>query len=40
MYNIEKAHFIVQEMIMDGYVLDANKTNVLSAVLLLDKAVK
>jgi AP-4 complex subunit sigma-1 len=38
MYNIEKAHFIVQEMIMNGCVIESNKANVLSAIQLLDKS--
>lgn len=33
MFNIEKAHFIVDEMIMGGYIVDCNKANVLNPVI-------
>ena len=29
MFNIEKAHFIVDEMVMNGYIVETNKTNIL-----------
>jgi AP-4 complex subunit sigma-1 len=32
MFNIEKAHFIVDEMIMNGHIVETNKSNVLSPV--------
>ena len=33
MYNIEKAHFIIDEMIANGCILETNKENILSPVL-------
>ena len=30
MFNIEKAHFIIDEMVMSGYIVDTNKTNILN----------
>jgi AP-4 complex subunit sigma-1 len=38
MFNIEKAHFIVQEFIMNGCIVDTNKSNVLAHVLQIDKS--
>lgn len=37
MYNIEKAHFIVEEFILNGCILDTNKSNVLQIVQFIDK---
>merc|ERR1711871_133615 len=37
MFNIEKAHFILDEMIMDGCIVDTNKASALRPVLLIDK---
>eukprot|EP01083_Nonionella_stella_P076261 207734_1 len=37
MFNIEKAHFILDEMVMNGEIVETNKSNILSPVLLLDK---
>ncbi len=37
MFNIEKAHFIVQEFILNGCVTETNKTNVLAPVYQIDK---
>lgn len=37
MFNLEKAHFIVQEFVMNGCVLDTNKTNILSPIYQIDK---
>lgn len=33
MFNIEKAHFIVDEMVMGGWIVDCNKANVLNPVI-------
>ncbi len=33
MFNIEKAHFIVDEMIMGGYIVECNKANILNPVI-------
>ena len=37
MFNLEKAHFIVDEFLSNGCILDANRTNVLAPILLIDK---
>lgn len=40
MFNLEKAHYILNEMIVNGRISDANRTNVLHPILLTDKAPK
>ena len=40
MFNLEKAHFLLDEMVMNGYIIETNKTNVLKPVLLLEKTNK
>ena len=40
MFNLEKAHFIVDEFLSNGCILEANRTNILAPVLLLDKQSK
>ncbi len=37
MFNIEKAHFILDEMVMNGHVVETNKSNILTPVKLMDK---
>lgn len=37
MFNLEKAHFILNEMIMNGCIVETNKVNVLKPIVLLDK---
>jgi AP-4 complex subunit sigma-1 len=37
MFNLEKAHFIVQEFLMNGCVLETNKTNLLASIYQIDK---
>jgi len=37
MFNLEKAHFIVDEMFMNGCIVETNKKNILKPVVLLDK---
>jgi AP-4 complex subunit sigma-1 len=37
MFNLEKAHFILDEMVMNGCIIETNKNNVLAPVQLLDK---
>lgn len=37
MFNLEKAHFIVQEFILNGCIVDCNKSNVLLPIQVLDK---
>jgi len=40
MFNIEKAHFILDEMVMNGHIVETNKANVLRPILEMDKASK
>jgi AP-4 complex subunit sigma-1 len=40
MFNLEKAHFILDEMVMNGYIIETNKTNVLKPIVLLEKTNK
>ncbi len=40
MFNLEKAHFILDEMVMNGYIIETNKTNVLKPIVLLEKTSK
>ena len=37
MFNLEKAHFIVQEFILSGNIVETNKTNILAPVYQIDK---
>jgi len=37
MFNIEKAHFIIDEMIMNGQIVETNKNNVLNPVIAVVK---
>eukprot|EP00162_Nutomonas_longa_P002439 comp13074_c0_seq1/m.17705 comp13074_c0_seq1/g.17705 ORF comp13074_c0_seq1/g.17705 comp13074_c0_seq1/m.17705 type:complete len:144 (-) comp13074_c0_seq1:53-484(-) len=37
MFNIEKAHFLLEEMVMNGCIVETNKTNILQPVQLIDK---
>ena len=38
MFNIEKAHFIIDEMIMTGYIVETNKANILNPVIAIVKS--
>ena len=38
MFNIEKAHFIIDEMIMTGYITETNKANILNPVIAVVKS--
>lgn len=40
MFNLEKAHFILNEMVMNGCIVETNKANILKPILLLEKASK
>ena len=40
MYNIEKAHFIIDEMIMNGCIVETNKENILNPVITIIKSTK
>merc|ERR1719197_744112 len=37
MFNLEKAHFILDEMVLDGCIVDTNKSAALNPVYLLEK---
>ena len=37
MFNIEKAQFIIDEMIMSGYITETNKSNILAPVIAVVK---
>lgn len=37
MFNLEKAHFIVEEMLSNGKIVETNKANVLDPIRLMDK---
>jgi len=37
MFNIEKAHFILDEMIANGNIVEMNRTNILNPLVLMDK---
>ncbi|EIE26775.1 Adaptor protein complex sigma subunit [Coccomyxa subellipsoidea C-169] len=38
MFNLEMAHFIVDEMLMNGCIVETNKQNILAPIQLLEKA--
>ena len=38
MFNIEKAHFIIDEMIMNGIIAESNKANILNPVIAIVKS--
>eukprot|EP00588_Corethron_pennatum_P014866 CAMPEP_0194278716 /NCGR_PEP_ID=MMETSP0169-20130528/11913_1 /TAXON_ID=218684 /ORGANISM="Corethron pennatum, Strain L29A3" /LENGTH=60 /DNA_ID=CAMNT_0039022973 /DNA_START=373 /DNA_END=555 /DNA_ORIENTATION=- len=40
MYQMEKVHFIVDEMVMDGYIMETNKSNILKPIDLIEKESK
>lgn len=37
MFNIEKAHFILDEMVANGYIVEMNRANILQPLQLMDK---
>ena len=37
MFHIEKAHYLLDEMVANGTILDTNRTNVLTPLQMLDK---
>jgi AP-4 complex subunit sigma-1 len=37
MFNLEKTHFILDEMIGRGFIIDTNRTNILSPLQMMDK---
>ena len=38
MFNIEKAHFIIDEMVMSGHITESNKANILNPVIAIVKS--
>ena len=40
MFNLEKAHFILNEMVMNGHIIETNKANALRPVVMMEKACK
>lgn len=38
MFNLEKTHFILDEMVLNGYICEGNRENVLKPLLLMDKS--
>lgn len=38
MFHLEKAHFIIGEMIMDGCIVETNKSNIMAPIQMLEKA--
>ena len=38
MFNLEKAHFIIDEMVMSGCIVETNKANILNPVLAIIKS--
>jgi len=38
MFNLDKAHMIIDEMIMNGYITETNKNRALAPIVVLDKA--
>ncbi|KAF1784235.1 AP complex, mu/sigma subunit [Phytophthora cactorum] len=38
MFNLEKAHFILDEMVMNGYIVETNKISILKPIHLMEKA--
>lgn len=37
MFNLEKAHFILDEMVMNGCIVETNKANILKPIALMEK---
>lgn len=37
MFNLEKAHFILDEMVLNGHIVDTNKFNALNPLYLMEK---
>lgn len=37
MFNLERAHFILDEMVMNGQIVEANKLNILRPIRMMDK---
>lgn len=37
MYQLEQVHFLLDEMVMNGYVIDTNKSNILRSIDLIER---
>ena len=40
MYQLEEVHFLLDEMVMNGYIVETNKTNILRPIDLLEREAK
>ena len=40
MYQLEQVHYILDEMVMNGFIIDTNKNNILRPLSLMDKEAK
>ena len=40
MYQLEQVHFLLDEMVMNGYIVETNKSNVLRPIDLMDRESK
>lgn len=40
MFNLEKAHFLLDEMVQNGHIVETNKTNILKPITMLDSVTK
>jgi AP-4 complex subunit sigma-1 len=38
MFNLEKAHFILDEMVANGKIVDVNRKNILAPLYLIDES--
>jgi AP-4 complex subunit sigma-1 len=38
MFNLEKAHFILDEMVMNGSIVETNKVSILKPITLMEKS--
>ena len=37
MFHLEKAHFMLEEMVINGAIVETNKTNILGPIQLMDR---
>lgn len=40
MYQLEEVHFLLDEMVMNGYIVETNKANILRPIDLLEREAK
>ena len=40
MYQLEQVHFLLDKMVMNGYIVETNKSNVLKPIDLMDRESK